>query len=107
MTADNDIKFSQSFSKDAWQEYWINASIEENRAKIEKEPIVDQVERICKVKGVRGYDRSEIARVYIRLFRDARKGIDVDAARAVVNTVSLLLDYGDNSIAFFSKYCTV
>lgn len=76
--------------------YWVNnESLIENskkRAKVEKESIVDQVEKEAKKKGLKGHDRVEIAKIYIRMFRDARKGINVFAARAIVNTVSCLLE---------------
>lgn len=97
------LLYTDEAVQDAWQKYWVNnASLEENRAKrakVEKESIIDQVERLCKSKGVRSHDRCEIAKCYIRLFRDARKGINVFAARAVINTVSLLLDGEENSSA--------
>lgn len=95
------LDYTDKAIEEAWQMYWVNnEAIKENaakRAKVAKENIVEQVERLCKAKGVRAYERSEIAKVYINLFRDARKGINVFAARAVVNTVSLLLDGGDGA----------
>jgi hypothetical protein len=92
------LAYTDEVIKSAWEKYWVNnAAIEENRKKrikVEKANIVEQIEKICKETGET--DRKEIARVYIRLFRDARKGINVFAARAVVNTVWCLLG-GDSA----------
>lgn len=76
--------------------YWVNndALIEnaKKRARVEKESIVEQVEKAAKKADLKGYERVEVAKIYIRMFRDARKGINVFAARAVVNTVCCILD---------------
>lgn len=78
----------------AHEAYWVNAealrSNKRKRAKIGT--IVEELEALCKQKGVRKDDKVGIAREYIRFYRDARKGINVFQARAVVNTVALLLD---------------
>lgn len=80
----------------AHQKYWVNnESIVENakkRKRVEKDNICEQVEKQAKKLGLKAHDRVEVAKIYMRLFRDARKGINVFAARAVVNTVCLLLD---------------
>jgi len=80
----------------AHEAYWVNnTALVENarkRVKVEKENIVEQVEKEAKKRGLKGHQRVEVAQIYIRLFRDARKGINVFAARAVVNTVCCLLE---------------
>ena len=85
----------------AHQKYWVNnVAIQENarkRKSVEKDNIVEQVEKIAKKAGIKAHDRVEVAKIYMRLFRDARKGINVFAARAVVNTVCLLLDDPNSS----------
>lgn len=90
------LMYGRSEIDEAHQKYWVNnESLVENakkRAKVEKESIVDQVEKLAKAKGLKGFDRVGVANIYINLFRDARKGINVFAARAVVNTVCCLLE---------------
>lgn len=90
------LKYTAKDINDAWQMYWVNnKAIEENakkRKRVEKESIVEQVEKLAKREGLKGHERVEVAKIYIRLFRDARKGINVFAAKAVVNTVCCLLD---------------
>lgn len=90
------LKYTAEDIIDAHSRYWVNnAALQENaakRVKVEKENIVEQVEKIAKREGVKGFDREGVAKIYIRLFRDARKGINVFAARAVVNTVCCLLE---------------
>lgn len=80
--------------------YWVNnAALVQNReaaTRVEKLRPVELVEKECKKLMVKGFDREGIAKVYIRLWRDARKPINVYAARAVVNTVSQLLDGGSD-----------
>jgi len=91
--------------KDAHEKYWVNnAAIEENRTKRKAVDgnLVEQLERICKKKGVRAMDRQRVAEEYIKLFRDARKGINVYAARAIVNTVCLCLEGGDAELSRLS-----
>lgn len=87
------LDYTDAVIQASWEKYWVNnAAIEENRSKrtkVEKANIIEQIEKICKETNIT--DRKDIARVYIRLFRDARKGINVFAARAVVNTVACLL----------------
>jgi len=95
------LDYSKEVIAEAHRMYWVtNESLKANakkRARVEKESIIDQVERESKKLGLKEYQREDVARVYIRLFRDARKGINVFAARAVVNTVCLLLEGGDKS----------
>lgn len=90
------LRYSAADIADAHAKYWVNnAALVENskkRARVEKESIVEQVEKEAKKRGLKGHDRVELAKVYIRMFRDARKGINVFAAKAVVNTVSCLLE---------------
>lgn len=93
------LDYSSQVIEEAHARYWVNnAALQENAAKrkrVEKESVVEQVEKEAKSKGLKGMDRVEVAKIYIRLFRDARKGINVFAARAVVNTVCCCLDRGD------------
>lgn len=90
------LHYTDEVIAESHAKYWVNnAAIKENaakRVKVEGATIVEQLERICKEKKYKAYERKEIALEYMRLFRDARKGINVFAARAVVNTVCLLLE---------------
>lgn len=78
----------------AHEAYWVNAeALRSNKRKRAKlGTIVEELEALCKHKGVTKGDKVGIAREYIRFYRDARKGINVFHARSVVNTVALLLD---------------
>lgn len=69
----------------------------ERRSRIKKENLVEEIEKECKKRCIKGYDRVEIAKIYLNMFRDARKGVNLFAAKAVVNTVSMLLDGGDDA----------
>lgn len=71
-------------------EYWAEA--EARKPSRVKGNVVEQLLAICQEKGVNGNQRSEIAKEYIRMMRDRHKPINVFAARACVNTVSVLLD---------------
>lgn len=92
------LKYTAEVIKDAHGMYWVNnKAIQINKAKaikVERLKPVELVEREAKKLGLKGFDREGIAKVYIRLWRDARKPINIYAARGVVNTVSLLLDGG-------------
>lgn len=90
------LDYTEAALQEAWKKYWVNnAALKENakkRTRVETANIVEQVEKESKRLELKGFDREGVAKVYIRLFRDARKGINVFAARAVVNTVCCLLD---------------
>lgn len=90
------LHYTDQVIQDSWRKYWVNnAAIKENakkRVKVESSNIVEQVEAAAKAAGLKAYERKEVALIYMRLFRDARKGINVFAARACVNTVCLLLE---------------
>jgi len=95
------LGYTDDSIKLAHEMYWVNndaivANSKKRRA-VEKENIVEQVEKKAKALGLKASDRVGVAQVYIRLFRDARKGINVFAARAIVNTVCCLLDEGSSS----------
>lgn len=85
-----DVKIEQYHDQ-----YWVNndALMSNKRKRGElKLGLIEKIEKICKDEGVRKNDREGIAKIYIRLYRDARKSINTFAARAVVNTVQVLLD---------------
>lgn len=90
------LDYTEAVIEEAHEMYWVNnAAIKENGAKrkrLSKLNVVEEVEKVCKEKGVKSYDRVEVARVYISKYVDARRAINVYAAKAVVNTVCVLLD---------------
>lgn len=90
------LHYTAQAIKDAHAKYWVNNdAIAENarkRVKVEKENVIEQLERSCKAKGITGSERVRVAECYIALFTEARKGINVYAAKAVVNTVCCLLE---------------
>jgi len=83
-------------------EYWVNnAKITENRQKrkrMRESNIVEKVEEEAKNLGLRWTDREGIAKVYIRMYKDSRKGINVFHAKSVVNTVVCLLCEDDSAV---------
>lgn len=87
------LLYTDDYVNAAHEMYWVNqAAVLENagrRKKLDKLNLVEDLEKRCKAAG--HTSRSEIAREYIRVYRDARKGINVFAARAVVNTVWCLI----------------
>lgn len=95
------LLYTDEAIKAAHAQYWVNNEAlitnSKKRKAVEKENIVEQVEKKAKELKLKAYDRVGVAQIYIRMFRDARKGINVFAARAIVNTVCLLLEGGDAS----------
>lgn len=102
---DNDpvvlIKQGQDYTdekiKAAHDAYWVNnAALQSNKKKRKLIPncqtVIEKLEAVCKEKGVRKNDKNAIAAEYIKMMKDARKPINVFAAKAVVNTVVVLLD---------------
>lgn len=90
------LEYSEDAIASAHDMYWVNAeAIERARAarrKAAKLDIVEAVEKVAKEKGVRSHERKEVAKIYIRMKKEQKKGINVFQARAVVNTVCVLLD---------------
>lgn len=97
------LEYTDDKIKEWHDKYWVNnASLAENKKKRKLvrsgETAVETVERLCKEQGVRKSDREGIAKVYIRLCKDGRKPINTFAAKAIVNTVCLLLDDTDDNL---------
>lgn len=88
------FEFSEDEIAKWHEEYWVtNSLLTANKKKrsevLLRGTMVEQIEKICKEKGVRS--REDISREYIRLYRELRKPINIFQARSVVNTVILLL----------------
>lgn len=88
------LEYTDDAVRAAHGRYWVNneALLAARRARAIKMDVVEAIEKECKEKGVRSHDRKEIAKIYIRMKVTAKKGINLFQARAVVNTVSILLD---------------
>lgn len=94
------LEYTDEALEDAHNRYWVvNAEIgQRKRARYsEKLGIVEAVEKLAKEKGLRPSERSEIAKIYIRLKKESKRGISIFQARSVVNTVALLLDDTGNA----------
>jgi len=88
------LEYSVEKVVSAHEAYWVNnAALQQNKRKrVKTNTIVEELEQHCKRKGVTKGDRVAVAREYIRIYRDARKGINTFHAKAVINTVCILLD---------------
>lgn len=88
------LEYTAEKVSDAHGRYWVNheALVNNKRKRVKTATIVEELELLCKRKGVKKNDKEAIALEYIRLYRDARKPINIFHARGVVNTVACLLD---------------
>jgi len=97
------LEYGEEAIREAHANYWVtNAALKENSAKRRKlaaTTTVEALEKLCKQKGYKGFDRVSVANEYISMYCAARKPINLYAARAVVNTVCCLLDLGDQAKA--------
>lgn len=88
-------------------DYWVtNEQIQANRLKrkrIRQASVVELVEEECKHKGVAWSNSQLIAEEYIKMQVAARKSINVHAARAIVNTVQVLLCPDDEALTRLSE----
>jgi len=95
------LDYGEAAISEAHRNYWVtNAALKENSAKRRKlstATTVEALEKLCKEKGYKGFDRVSVANEYISMYCAARKPINLCAARAVVNTVCCLLDLGDQA----------
>lgn len=96
------LDYTEEWVEARHAEYWVNnAKIVENRQKrkrLRESNIVEKVEEAAKNLGLRWTDREEIAKVYIRMYKDCRKGINVFHAKSVVNTVACLLCEDESAV---------
>lgn len=101
------LDYTDPIIKVSHEMYWVNNDAiianSKKRKAVEKENLVEQIEKRAKEMGLKAHERVEVAKIYMRLHRDARKGINVFAARAVVNTVCLLLEGADCSETFLAQ----
>lgn len=88
------LDYTDAAIESAHGRYWVNndAIMEARRARSVKLDIVEAVEKVAKENGVRSHERAEVAKIYIRMKKAQKKGINLFQARAVVNTVCVLLD---------------
>lgn len=102
LVARQGLEYTDEWIDERHAEYWVNnAKIVENRQKrkrMRESNIVEKVEEAAKNLGLRWTDREEIAKVYIRMYKDCRKGINVFHAKSVVNTVACLLCEDDSAV---------
>lgn len=92
------IDFTDEYVAELHAAYWVsNAEIRNNSKKREHlklaGTIVEQVEREAKQLKLSGqcYDREAVAAIYVKMYVDARKPVNVYHAKGVVNTVCALL----------------
>lgn len=90
----NGLLYTDDKIKEWHNRYWVNNEqlTRNKRKRAESGNMVERLERLAKEKGLRSDQKDEIAKLYIKEYVQMRKGINVFAARAVVNTVSVLLD---------------
>lgn len=106
------LLFTDEQLKEWHDRYWVdNDQIRANRLKRKKitsASVVEKLEEEAKNKGVAWSNRQLLAEIYINMQTEARKGISVHAARAVVNTVQVLLCPDDEAVRRLAEdvaYC--
>lgn len=91
------LEYNKSAIESWHEQYWVNnQSLQVNKKKRkaakEQGTITEILEKVCKEKKFKAHEREKIAHEYIRLYAEWRKPINVYAAKAVVNTVSVILE---------------
>lgn len=86
------LHYTDEWVRESHDEYWVNNDALKKNKLRRKMNVVETLEDICKEKKIRWTDRNGIATEYVRHYVAARKPINSFAARAVVNTVAVLLD---------------
>jgi len=90
------LEYSDEKIVELHEAYWCtNAVLLENSKKRDnlklKGNIVERIEKEAKQLGLLGHDREEVAKLYCKMYVDARKPVNVYHAKGVVNTVCALL----------------
>lgn len=86
------MDYTDEWVKAMHDQYWVNNDALVSNRRKRAMNMVERLELECKEKQIRWTDRKAIAMEYVRLQKDARKPLNSFAARAAVNTVSVLLD---------------
>lgn len=100
------LDYTDDWVKGQHDEYWVNnATIVKARQKrkgMKGPTVVDQLEERVKERRVSWEKKQDIAREYIMMYKEAKKPISIHHARAVVNTVQVLLCPDDTAIKYLA-----
>lgn len=93
------LRFHNTFVEDHHSEYYVNHvsvnKAQQARKRLVGATVVEEVEAEAKRRGITrgsGTSREAVIKVYLDLYKDAKKPISSFHCRAVTNTVCLLLD---------------
>lgn len=92
------IDYTDGWVRAMHDQYWVNNDALLANRKRRAMNMVERLESICKDKRIRWSDRTEIAKQYVILQKEARKPVNTFAARATVNTVACLLDDSSEAV---------
>lgn len=96
------LDYNKSSIVDWHNAYWVNnealAKNKKKRKGKDAGTVTEILEKRCKEKKIRADEREKIAHEYIRMYAEWRKPINVFAARAVVNTVCVILEEDGGTI---------
>lgn len=95
------LEYSSDKVAAAHAAYWVNnealkSNAQKRKKLVKPQTVIEQLEAECKEKGYK--TKEQIAAWYIRKLRDARKPINIFSARAIVNTVWVLVDGSEAAI---------
>jgi len=90
------LEYTDEFIVELHEAYWCtNAVIKENSLKRDrlklKGTVIEQIEKQAKELKYTGHQREEIAGLYVKMYVDARKPVNVYHAKGVINTVCAIL----------------
>lgn len=94
------LEYTDELIAEYHERYWVNnaqLAINKRKRKEFSGTVVEVIEKLAKEKNLRHTDREEVAKLYIRHYVELRKPINTFAAKAVVNTVCVLLDEDNDS----------
>lgn len=95
------LEYTDDWVKQMHSAYWLNneeiVKSRQKRKRIQTATVVEKLEERCKEAGVLWNQPEKIALEYIRMCKASKKPINVFAARAIVNTVKVVLDPGSEA----------
>lgn len=96
LVARQGLEYTDEYIDELHQAYWVtNEELAKNSKKRDqlklRGSVVEQLEKQAKHLKLEGHDRREVAQLYVAMYVDARKPVNVFHAKGVVNTVCALL----------------
>lgn len=96
------LEYTDEWVKTQHEEFWVNnvaiTKARQKRKGMSGPTLLDQLEERVKERRVSWEKKTDLAREYIRMYKEMKKPINIHHARAVINTLQVVLCPDDSAI---------